>query len=65
MPVMVIHGSGDTIVPVANGTALHEGIPGSELCELSGAGHGVFDYPDVQQALRTWVSKVGQSAVRT
>ncbi|MSQ29563.1 MAG: alpha/beta hydrolase [Dehalococcoidia bacterium] len=63
MPALVIHGSGDTIVPEQYGKALHSGIAGSEFCELDGGGHGVFDYPRAHDALRAWVSKVGRSAV--
>ena len=54
MPVLVVHGNGDTIVPLELGRALHDGTPNSELRELDAAGHGVFDYPQGQEALRTW-----------
>ncbi len=63
MPVLVIHGSGDTVIPLRIGKALHEAVAGSEVCELDGAGHGVFDYPRGQDALRTWVRKVGRLAL--
>lgn len=62
MPTLVIHGTGDTVIPVAIGKRLHAGIPNAELCEIAGAGHGVFDYPECQQTLRDWVRKVEQAA---
>jgi pimeloyl-ACP methyl ester carboxylesterase len=40
-PVLVIHGSADRVVPVAEGEALHRSIPGSSLKILEGAGHQV------------------------
>ena len=63
MPVLVVHGSGDTVVPLELGNALYEGTPHSELCALDGAGHGVFDYPEGQLALRTWVQTVSERAL--
>ncbi|WJS03217.1 alpha/beta fold hydrolase [Roseibium aggregatum] len=38
-PVFVLHGSEDPILPVENGRALAEGIPGAELAILEGVGH--------------------------
>jgi predicted dienelactone hydrolase len=41
-PTLVIHGSEDRYVPVANATALAESIPGARLRILEDAGHLVF-----------------------
>lgn len=41
-PTLVIHGSEDQYVPVANAEALAEGIPGARLRVLDNAGHLVF-----------------------
>jgi 3-oxoadipate enol-lactonase len=41
-PTLVIHGSSDRYVPVANAVALAEAIPGAKLRILEGAGHLVF-----------------------
>ncbi len=41
-PTLIIHGSDDRYVPVANATALAEAIPNSMLRVLDGAGHLVF-----------------------
>lgn len=39
LPVLVIHGSEDPILPVQNGRALAEGISGASLCVLDRIGH--------------------------
>jgi pimeloyl-ACP methyl ester carboxylesterase len=39
VPTLVIHGTGDRVVPVAYGRQLAERIPGAELVLLEGAGH--------------------------
>jgi pimeloyl-ACP methyl ester carboxylesterase len=41
-PTLVIHGSEDRYVPVANAAALAEAIPGAKLRVLGDAGHLVF-----------------------
>jgi pimeloyl-ACP methyl ester carboxylesterase len=38
-PTLVLHGSEDRMVPVANGYLLAEAIPGAQLEVLEGAGH--------------------------
>lgn len=38
-PVLVIHGDEDPILPVENGRAIAEGIPGAQLEVLRGVGH--------------------------
>lgn len=39
LPVTVLHGEADALVPVARGRALAAGIPGSDLVLLPGCGH--------------------------
>jgi pimeloyl-ACP methyl ester carboxylesterase len=39
LPVLVIHGAEDPILPLPNGAALAEGIPGARLLVLEGVGH--------------------------
>ena len=43
MPVLVIHGSADPLLPLAHGEAIHAAVPTSRLVVLEGAGHGVPD----------------------
>ena len=38
-PVLVIHGSDDSILPLANGQAIAEAVPGAGLLVLDGVGH--------------------------
>jgi pimeloyl-ACP methyl ester carboxylesterase len=45
LPVMVIWGDQDSIIPVAHGYALHEARPGSRLEVLEGVGH----FPHVER----------------
>jgi pimeloyl-ACP methyl ester carboxylesterase len=41
MPVLVVHGDLDPLLPLAHGKAIHDAVPGSSLTVLKGAGHGV------------------------
>lgn len=41
-PALIVHGDADVLVPPQNGRALHEGIAGSEMKVISGAGHMFF-----------------------
>lgn len=56
-PTLVIHGSEDQYVPVANAVALAEAIPGSRLRVLDDAGHLVFieRYADVNREVVTFL----------
>ncbi|WP_253329319.1 alpha/beta fold hydrolase [Limimaricola litoreus] len=45
VPVLVLHGEEDPILPVANGQAIVDGIEGAELVVLPGVGH---ELPPVQ-----------------
>lgn len=42
LPTLVIHGSDDQVVPVANGRLLHEKLPASQYLEIEGGSHGCF-----------------------
>lgn len=43
MPVLVVHGSADPVLPLPHGEAIHAAVPNSRLVVLKGAGHGVPD----------------------
>ncbi|MGB7788138.1 alpha/beta fold hydrolase [Methanoregula sp.] len=46
-PTLIITGTDDTVVPRANSRILSGRIPGAELVEIPGAGHGLmYQFPD-------------------
>jgi pimeloyl-ACP methyl ester carboxylesterase len=53
MPVLVLHGLDDTLVPPDNGRKTHEAIPGSTLVEVEGMGHDIPEpaWPDIVDAI--------------
>jgi len=57
MPVCIVHGNADTIVPLDYGKILHHGISQSEIFEIEGANHGVLSWPDAAKAFREWVMR--------
>lgn len=58
MPVCIIHGTADRVVPYAWGEALHKAIPQSEMHPIPDADHGILSYEGAAVALRSWVSRV-------
>lgn len=42
MPTLVVHGTADTIIPIAAGYFLANSLPYTELLEISGCGHAPF-----------------------
>jgi pimeloyl-ACP methyl ester carboxylesterase len=58
IPVSIIHGTADRVVPFAWGEALHRGIEHSELAPIEGADHGIIAYEAAAKALREWVLRV-------
>ncbi len=54
LPVLVMHGDADVLIPLENGLALARGIPGAELIIYPGAGHLFFleEAEAVNQALQ-------------
>jgi pimeloyl-ACP methyl ester carboxylesterase len=56
-PTLVVHGEEDRMVPVANGRALAERIPGARLEALPGAGHLYFtDEPDADRTVARFLA---------
>jgi pimeloyl-ACP methyl ester carboxylesterase len=58
MPVCVIHGTADRVVPYAWGEALHRAIPQSEMHPIPDADHDILAYDSAAVALRDWVLRV-------
>lgn len=58
MPVCIIHGTADRVVPYAWGEALHKAIPQSEMHPVPDADHGILSYEGAAIALRDWVGRV-------
>jgi pimeloyl-ACP methyl ester carboxylesterase len=53
MPVLVLHGLDDTLVPPENGRRTHKAIPGSTLVEVQGMGHDLPEgaWPQIVDAI--------------
>jgi pimeloyl-ACP methyl ester carboxylesterase len=66
MPVLVIHGTGDRLIPPENGTMLAERIPGARLVLLDGAGHvHHWEQPDAAIGpILSFVDEVDRGGVR-
>jgi 3-oxoadipate enol-lactonase len=58
MPVCIIHGTADRVVPYAWGEALHKAIAHSEMHPIPDADHGILSYDGAAVALRDWVARV-------
>lgn len=59
MPVCIIHGENDDVVPPERGRALARGIPHAELHLIPGADHGVLAHPRTREVLLDWSSRIG------
>jgi pimeloyl-ACP methyl ester carboxylesterase len=59
-PALVIHGTGERVVPVENGELLAEGLPNAELTELRSAPHLLFieRHGEVNDRLREFIDDV-------
>ena len=59
VPTMVVHGSRDRMIPVANGRAIAERIPGAQLMELDEIGHLYpTEAPHVDEAIGEFFTKL-------
>ncbi|HEX5726250.1 MAG TPA: alpha/beta hydrolase, partial [Longimicrobiaceae bacterium] len=55
-PVLLVHGSGDRLVPPENAERLARAIPGAELALLPGLTHfGTAIAPETAERVRDWV----------
>ena len=63
MPILFLHGSNDTVVPVKLGRALHDAAPGSrQWVVIDGAGHSdtlLSTGPEPRKALRAFANLAG------
>ena len=63
MPILFLHGSNDTVVPVKLGRALHDAAPGSrQWVVIDGAGHSdtlLSTGPEPRMALRAFANLAG------
>jgi 3-oxoadipate enol-lactonase len=60
VPVLVVHGDADRVVPISNGRSIAHRIPGAELVVLEGAGHyPYFERPErFTTAVRSFLERV-------
>jgi pimeloyl-ACP methyl ester carboxylesterase len=60
LPVLVMCGGADPIVPLAHARALHEAIAGSEFVEISAGGHvpTAERHPEVAAAVRRFLAEL-------
>ena len=66
VPTLVVHGEQDRLVPLANGSALTEAIPGARLHVAQGAAH-VYptDAPEVDDESSASCSSSSSAAAET
>jgi pimeloyl-ACP methyl ester carboxylesterase len=59
-PTLVIHGSGDVVVPPSSGEAIAAAIPGAEFVVIDGAGHvPTMTRPaEVASAIEAWAARL-------
>jgi pimeloyl-ACP methyl ester carboxylesterase len=60
VPVLVLCGTEDVFAPLAHSSALHEGIAGSELLAIEGAGHVPVTarHPEVSEGVRRFLRSI-------
>jgi 3-oxoadipate enol-lactonase len=63
LPVIIVHGANDSVVPFAWGEDLHGAIRDSEFHAIEGADHGVLSWPESGRLVRDWVGRQLVSAV--
>lgn len=59
MPILVQHGTGDTVIPVSHGRALSEAGPNALFESFDGAGHDLTFDREVQVAQSQWLESLG------
>ncbi|NKB16197.1 MAG: hypothetical protein HC774_03805 [Sphingomonadales bacterium] len=59
MPVLVLHGTADAVVPFAQGKSLAAASPRATFQAFAGAGHELSFQPDAQAAQLAWLAAQG------
>ena len=59
MPILIQHGTADTVVPFEQGLALSQTNPGAEFQRYDGAGHGLTFDRASGEARALWVQQLG------
>jgi pimeloyl-ACP methyl ester carboxylesterase len=59
IPVLIMHGTKDSVIPAANSVALAKEIPGSTLVLLKGANHMIVlnNVPEVAEQIQNFISR--------
>jgi pimeloyl-ACP methyl ester carboxylesterase len=63
IPVCIVHGDADTIVPLSYAHALRAGIPHAEFHAIAGATHCVLLFPGAVEALRDWLLRIAATTM--
>jgi pimeloyl-ACP methyl ester carboxylesterase len=60
VPVLVIHGDGDPLIPFANGELIASTVPGAELYVMKGVGHEMppWEWPAIADGIAHLASKL-------
>jgi len=58
MPVIIVHGNADELVPFQFGLDLASRIPHAEFHAIDDAGHGITNHPEARQILRDWAQRM-------
>lgn len=60
VPTLVVHTTGDPVIPIENGRYLAENIPGAQFLELDGAHHGDWNGYNIASEIREFL--LGEAA---
>ncbi len=57
-PKVIVHGEADNTVPFSDAESLRDGIGEIEFHAIPNADHGITGYPEAQDVVRDWLSRV-------
>jgi alpha-beta hydrolase superfamily lysophospholipase len=58
VPMLIVHGTADSVVPVGHANVLAEAAPGAELRIIEGAEHQLRKEPEAVEAVLEWMERV-------